>query len=632
MVLSNTITSGSIREEGAMSTSSVPDPMPEEPTGRRPSSSGGTALTPEELEARLRAPELSEAELLEMVDALDRRYLDPADDDDQDAEPLAGEDLGPDDEEGELDGWDDPARPVVPEAWEAGFIHRYPAPEATGFRAGGPLDAMLPSADLAWHLAAARQRGLGALSDDELIGVLAAARRGQSWQAELELAAVSELDARRAGPGGREGEHVDDELAALLTLTGRSAQAQLELARQLERLPCTRALLAAGIIDRPRACVITGHLSLLPDEEAAAVDAQVAAKAGAQTTGQLGQACHRAVLAHDPLAYERRKKQAEKNARVECWAEATGTAAIAGRDLDRSVVVCADKNLDADARWLAAHGAGASHDELRAAGLSARLTSQPLSAFLPAPAATTPATPSASPAPATGNPAPGGPLPGAQFPGTADPGGPAPGGGPGWLNGINLTLPATTWLGLTRRPGEISGTGAAGPADADTCRQLADLLARSPQTRWCITLTDPDGRAVAHGCARAGPGPPGAGQHAWLASVKITPIETGTTCSHASQTAGYRPSPKLRHKIKIRSPRCGFPGCRRSAWRCDDDHTIPHHKGGRTCECNLHPLCRHHHQCKQAQGWHLEQPRPGVLVWTTPSGRQHTVTAEPYPV
>jgi hypothetical protein len=189
----------------------------------------------------------------------------------------------------------------------------------------------------------------------------------------------------------------------------------------------------------------------------------------------------------------------------------------------------------------------------------------------------------------------------------------------------------TAWLGLTDNPGQISGTGAGGPADAATCRQLADILARAPKTRWCITLTDPAGRAVAHGCARAGPGPPGTGKHAWLASVKITTIETGT-CSHADQSAGYRPAPKLCHKVKIRSPRCGFPGCRRPAWRCDDDHTIPYHNGGRTCECNMHPLCRYHHQAKQTPGWHLEQPEPGVLIWTTPSGRTYTVRPEPYPI
>ena len=94
---------------------------------------------------------------------------------------------------------------------------------------------MLPGPDLAWHLGQARQRGLGVLSDDELIGVLGTARRLGSWQAELELAAVAELDARRADPDGREGEHVAEEVAAALTLTGRSADTLLELSRRLER-------------------------------------------------------------------------------------------------------------------------------------------------------------------------------------------------------------------------------------------------------------------------------------------------------------------------------------------------------------------------------------------------------------
>jgi hypothetical protein len=63
---------------------------------------------------------------------------------------------------------------------------------------------------------------------------------------------------------------------------------------------------------------------------------------------------------------------------------------------------------------------------------------------------------------------------------------------------------------------------------------------------------------------------------------------------------------------------------------CDLDHTDPHHQGGRTCECNLAPLCRHHHRCKQADGWRLEQPEPGVLVWHTPTGRTYTTTPTQY--
>jgi hypothetical protein len=59
--------------------------------------------------------------------------------------------------------------------------------------------------------------------------------------------------------------------------------------------------------------------------------------------------------------------------------------------------------------------------------------------------------------------------------------------------------------------------------------------------------------------------------------------------------------------------------------RCDEDHTVPYGEGGRTCECNLAPLCRRHHQAKQAPGWKLEQPRPGQMVWTTPAGRKYVV-------
>jgi Domain of unknown function (DUF222) len=68
--------------------------------------------------------------------------------------------------------------------------------------------------------------------------------------------------ARRAGTGGRDGEHVAGELAAVLILTGRSADMLLELSRRLQRLPQTTALLASGIIDRSRAAVIADQLSL----------------------------------------------------------------------------------------------------------------------------------------------------------------------------------------------------------------------------------------------------------------------------------------------------------------------------------------------------------------------------------
>jgi Domain of unknown function (DUF222) len=271
---------------------------------------------------------------------------------------------------------------------------------------------MLPGPDLAWYIGQVRQAGLSALSDDELIGVLNGARRLSSWQAGLELAAVAELDARRAGPGGREGEHVAEELAAALTLTGRSAGALLELARRLERLPQTTALLAAGVIDRSGAAVIADQLSLLDGDAAAAVEDRIAPRAGQLTTGQLAAACQRAVLAHDPQAAARRKDRAEKQARVECWAEPAGTGAIAGRDLNLAAVIAADKHLDAAARWLTQHGAPGPVDQLRAQAFLARLTGQPLGSLLPVAPDTARGDRPASFAP--GSSAPGSSAPGQQ--------------------------------------------------------------------------------------------------------------------------------------------------------------------------------------------------------------------------
>jgi hypothetical protein len=648
------------------------EPVPRhEPAPSDPAASPGQ-LDAAWLDAGLPSPgELTAAEAAALYE-LDGGW--PGPDEDPGYDPAYDDDPGDYDPGRGLPA--DPDEEGVPEVWEAGFTHRYGGSGA-GFTAGGPLDEMLPGPDLAWHLGGARQAGLGALSDDELAGVLGAARRVCSWQAELELAVVAELDARRAGPDGRDGEHVAEEIAAALTLTGRSAGSLLELARRLGRLPQTRSLLAAGIIDRARAAVIADQLAILDDAAAAAAEDRVAPRAGAMTTGQLAAACQRAVLAYDPQAAARRKQRAEREARVECWAEPSGTGSIAGRDLNLAGVIAADKHLDAAARWLQGRGAAGTMDQLRARVFVARLAGQPLESLLPAPGPAAaagcddPPGGPGSPIPGSGPPggaifgglpggsAPGSGLPASPIPGSDRPGDPVLGSGPpggaisgalpgsgpdpaapdspwpagpgglGALGGsVNLVLPATTWLGLTDTPGQAGRYGA---IDADTGRDLANALAAYPATRWCLTLTDRNGRAVAHGCARAGPGPPGTtNPAAWLAQITITTLETGT-CAHPRQTPAYRPPDSLRHLIKIRSPRCGYPGCRRPATRCDDDHTIPHHQGGKTCECNLHPLCRRHHQAKQAPGWRLEQPEPGLLTWTTPSGRRYATAAEPYP-
>lgn len=103
----------------------------------------------------------------------------------------------------------------------------------------------------------------------------------------------------------------------------------------------------------------------------------------------------------------------------------------------------------------------------------------------------------------------------------------------------------------------------------------------------------PSGPAAAGPGTRAGPdtstGP--ADDLGWIRGLTITPLQTGE-CAHPRETSGYQIGPALRHLIQIRQTTCSRPGCRRAATRCDMDHTIPYHLGGRSCECNVGPPCK----------------------------------------
>jgi len=102
-------------------------------------------------------------------------------------------------------------------------------------------------------------------------------------------------------------------------------------------------------------------------------------------------------------------------------------------------------------------------------------------------------------------------------------------------------------------------------------------------------------------------------------------------CTHRRSSPAYRPPPRLREYVAARDQTCRSPVCRQPASRADQDHTIPHHQGGRTCDCNLGGACRTHHRLKQRPGWQLTQPQPGTFTWTTPAGRTYTQTPDPYP-
>ena len=218
-------------------------------------------------------------------------------------------------------------------------------------------------------------------------------------------------------------------------------------------------------------------------------------------------------------------------------------------------------------------------------------------------------------------------------------------------------LPLATLLGLAERPGAAHGLG---PLDPALVRDLAATAAGSPHSQWCITITDSQGVAVAHGCAKPArtkknrpasrdgparwaftptgdPGPPG-GYGTWTLTlpggrdltVKLEPIPV-TGCDHRHESRGYQPSDTLRHLVQVRDGTCTFPPCSRHARESDFEHAVPYDKGGRTCACNGGARSRRCHRVKQSPGWTVTQPQPGWHQWTTPSGRTYTQGPMQYP-
>jgi hypothetical protein len=477
-------------------------------------------------------------------------------------------------------------------------------------------------------------------------------------------------------------EFISDEVACELRLTWHGAADRMAYACDLAgRLPVTFAALGAGLIDPVHAKIIAEQTDYLSAADAAKADPELAAAAQGKTYGELRAAAARLVLKLDPDSFERRKQARRREAHVRPFREESGNAGMTARELPADQVLASWHNIEQRALDLRAAGVPGSLRELR--NLAYLDLLQERDSRLRAGAA-----PDQGHSPGDGT-APGGTAPdgrpsdGPEGPDGLDgPDGPGPDDGPKDGNGgngpqphspagtgsdgrvrparqdtgpclaalVNITVPLATALGLSGTPGEAAGFGL---LDAGTARDLLAAAGRSPYTRWCVTLLNPDGTAAAHGCAPGrhppppgpeppGPEPPGpeppepppdtrARDYLRSLGVRLTPIARGS-CDHRHAETGYRPSRKLQHLIRTRSTRCTAPGCSRPAARCDLDHTLAWDKGGLTCECGLAPLCRHHHRCKQARGWSLTQPEPGLLQWRTPRGRTFTTTPSEYPL
>ncbi len=535
---------------------------------------------------------------------------------------------------------------------------------AGAFGTGMALDVMrgCPELALLADAAAGDDDSYAGASDDELAGVLSAWDRVEAHAAARKLAAAAELIRRRPEPGcDPQGparmpaaceEFTGDELGRVLAESRGSADSTLDLALRLHTLlPGTLAALRDGIITRYKAEIIACAAALLDPAEARAAEELVLGRAGRLTPGGLRAAIARAVMEVAPEKARKRREAAAKDARVQRWAEDSGNAALMGRELPAAEVLAADQRITAWARELKAAGLEGDMDVLRARAYLDLLLDKD----------------SRPRQDAGGQDGPGGDGGPGQ---PAGPAGAAGGARPGGFAGkVTLTIPAATLLEQAERPGEIPGLG---PVDPALARDLAAAAARNPKTTWCVTVTDQDGHAVGHGCARpepgsqrkrAGPAPPRrngtgnrdgpgftftpAGQHGppggygvWRLRtpgdgpdliVTLDPVTT-EECDHRFEAKGHDPGVKLRHLSQIRHATCTGPVCRRPAVQSDFEHNIPYEAGGRTCLCNGGPKCRHDHRLKQHPRWKVDQLPDGTFRWTIPCGRTYDTEPTRYPI
>ena len=160
--------------------------------------------------------------------------------------------------------------------------------------------------------------------------------------------------------------------------------------------------------------------------------------------------------------------------------------------------------------------------------------------------------------------------------------GPGPGPGPDPLDRpavADLIIPLLTLLGLAARPGEGHGLG---PLDPALCRRLAATAANWPASQWCLTITDPDGIAIAHGCAKpARPSRPRTRPAASRAGRRRPPAtrRPGTAAPPPGPVPGRAPGPGQPHPPADGPGRPAPPGAprlpRRSAASAQPGPTRP---------------------------------------------------------
>jgi Domain of unknown function (DUF222) len=521
---------------------------------------------------------------------------------------------------------------------QPGSARVFPGQSASPAAAFGPgmvFDVLPGCAQLAVAAdAAAEDDRFDGVSEAELAGLLCAWDRVEAHAAARKLAIISEQGRRNPAP--EDAEFTADEIANALGESRARGYELMGTADHLDtRLPGTSAALRDGTLSLGKARIIAAATALLDPDEAAAAEAEVLDRAPRLTPGGLRAAIARAVMEAAPDKARKRRETAAKFARVERWAEDTGNAALMGRELPPDEVLAADQRICWWAGELRKAGLEGGMDELRARAYLDLLLNKDSRPGGPRPAGSPPAAP--------GQPGQPGPV------------GPA---SAGFASRVTLTVPLATLDRDADRPGELSGLG---PVDPWLARDLGRAAAANPTTTWCVTVTDEQGHAVGHGCARpeprsrrarAGPGPPGfsftpasrdgppGGYGTWRLRTPgpgpdlLVTLESLITdpCHHRHESKGHDPGARLRHLSQVRHATCTSPICRRPASQADFEHNTPYEAGGRTCLCNGGPKCRHDHRLKQHPRWKVDQLPDGTFRWTTPAGRTYTTEPTRYPI
>jgi hypothetical protein len=493
----------------------------------------------------------------------------------------------------------------------------------SGFEQDRRLDAMAPGVSLAAIVAKTVGSGCQGLSDDAVTGVLARAAACEAWLASVKLEAVLVLLRRRGIPalGTRPDglpvawrDDLSEEVADALGISRQAADQLVDMAWSLAaRLPRTAAALRAGVIDFVKARIITDETKVLDDAAAGKAEDLVAGKLAGKTPGQIRKLIAKAAVRADPEAAVKRREDAQQHdARVACWREPAGTAAIGIFGAPPDAAAAAEQAVQDRAAAYKQAGITGTADQLRQRAALDKLAG----------------TDARGPAFTAGAAGAGGGLAGSV------------------RGKLTLNAPLWTVAGLMNIPGELAGTG---PIDPALTRDLASRIAAAGDgSEIHLTLTNEQGWAIGHGCATANPGrnqdktaqdgqgQPGGGWEdtTWGLTVpggrqltfRIYPIPAGQECDHRYQAAGHDPGKLLRHLTQVLYGTCTQPCCARPAHRADYEHNIPFEKGGATCLCNGDSKCDRDHQIKQHPDWHTRVIKPGIIEWTTPSGRKYTTT------